>query len=109
VLAASGNQWCAFHDPAREQARRRAASKGGKSKPSKELLDIKQRLSTLADDVLSGEVDKSVGAVVSQILNVYLKAISTELTVREQTELIERMESIEEALQARRKGWYGGA
>ncbi len=99
---------CWAHDPANREKRRRMASKAAKSKPNRELIDIKQRLSTLADDVLAGSVDKGVGAVVSQILNVYLRAITVELTVKEQLELVERMNAIEEALQSRRKGWYGG-
>jgi hypothetical protein len=46
--------------------------------------------------VLTGEVDKGTGAVVSQVLNVYLRAVSVELKAREQQELIERLEALEE-------------
>jgi hypothetical protein len=49
--------------------------------------------------VLEEKVDKGVGAVVSQILNVYLRAISVELKAREQLELIERLEALEEGLE----------
>ena len=45
-------RFCWWHDPANADKRRRAASKAGKSKPSRELVGIKQRLSDLADDVL---------------------------------------------------------
>jgi hypothetical protein len=88
---------CWAHDPKNAERRRRGQSRGGKSKPSKELLSIKQRLSNLADDVLEAKVDKGVAAVASQILNVYLRAISTELAVREQLELLERLEALEGA------------
>jgi hypothetical protein len=91
--ASSGLCWA--HDPANAERRRRGQSRGGKNKPSRELVGIKQRLSDLADDVLEEKVDKGVGAVVSQILNVYLRAGSVELKVREQTELIERLEALE--------------
>jgi hypothetical protein len=47
--------------------------------------------------VLEEKVDKGVGAVASQILNVYLRAVSVELKAREQQELIERLEALEEA------------
>lgn len=44
-------------------------------------------------------MDKGVAAVASQILNVYLRAISTELAVREQLELVERLEALERSVE----------
>jgi hypothetical protein len=87
---------CWAHDP--KNAERR-----------KELLSIKQRLSDLADDVLEGNVDKGVAAVASQILNVYLRAVSTELAVREQLELLERLEALEGAAEQQKGGKRWGA
>jgi hypothetical protein len=78
------------------------ASRAGKSKPSRELTEIKQRLSDLADDVLAGRQDKAVAAVASQVLNVYLRAISVETKLKEQLELIGRLESLEEGLEQSR-------
>jgi hypothetical protein len=98
---------CWAHDPANAERRRRGQSRGGKNKPSRELVGVKQRLSDLADDVLAGEVDKGVAAVASQVLNVYLRAVSVELKAREQLELIERLEALEEALE--QKGTRYGA
>jgi len=95
---------CWAHDPKNAERRRRGQSRGGKSKPSKELVSIKQRLSDLTDDVLEAKVDKSVAAVASQVLNVYLRAVSVELKVNEQFELIERLEALEEVLKGRRTG-----
>src|SRR5919112_285409 len=98
--------FCWWHDPANADARKQAAARGGKregrGRPQAELSDIKRRLSELADDVLEGRQDKAVAAVVSQVLNVYLRAVSVELKVREQTELIERLEALEEALEQRK-------
>jgi len=68
------------------------------------LADIKRRLSDLATDVLEGRQDKGVAAVASQVLNVYLRAVSVELKAREQLELIGRLEALEEALRAEGKG-----
>jgi hypothetical protein len=65
----------------------------------RELASIKTRLSDLADDVLAGEVDKGVAAVACQVLNVYLRAVSVELKAKEQLELVERLEALEEALE----------
>jgi len=97
-------RYCWWHDPANADKRRRAASKAGKSKPSRELAGIKQRLSDLADDVLEGRQDKGVAAVVSQVLNVYLRAVSVELKTREQLELVERLEALEEGLEQSKGG-----
>ena len=92
------NGLCWAHDPANAERRRRGQSRGGKNKPSRELAGIKQRLSDLADDVLEGRQDKGVAAVASQVLNVYLRAVTVELKVREQQEFIERLETLEERL-----------
>jgi hypothetical protein len=97
-------RFCWWHDPANADKRRRAASKAGKAKPNRELASIKRRLSDLADDVLTGAVDKGVAAVASQVLNVYLRAVSVELKVNEQLELIERLESLEEGLEQQKGG-----
>jgi hypothetical protein len=99
-------QWCWNHHPDYEQARRRRATKGGKrggrGRPQAELSDIKRRLSDLADDVLEGRQDKGVAAVASQVLNVLLRAISVETKLKEQFELVERLESLEEGLEQSR-------
>ena len=92
-------RFCWWHDPANADKRRRAAWKAGKSKPSRELAGIKQRLSDLADDVLAGEVDRAVAAVASQVLNVYLRVVSVELKIREQQEITERLEELETLLE----------
>jgi hypothetical protein len=97
-------EYCWWHDPANAEKRRRAASKAGKAKPNRELTGIKTRLSDLADDVLEGRQDKAVAAVASQILNVYLRAISIETKLKEQLELVERLESLEEGLEQSRGG-----
>ncbi len=96
---------CWLHDPINRETRRRITSKAGKSRgPSRELAAIKQRLSNLADDVLEGRQDRGVAAVVSQVLNVYLRAVSVELKVNEQRELIERLERLEEAAERKSEG-----
>jgi hypothetical protein len=103
VEAIPDAEWCWSHHPDYEQARRRRASKGGRrggrGRPQVELANIKARLSDLADDVLEGRQDKGVAAVASQVLTVYLRAVSVELKVREEMEIRERLEALEEALE----------
>ena len=98
--------YCYQHDPARAAERKRNASRAAKSKPSRELAGIKARLSDLADAVLEGRVNRGVGAVASQILNVYLRAISVETRVKEVQELEERIRALEKS---EGEGWREGA
>jgi hypothetical protein len=103
----SGSQtYCYQHDPARQAERKRNASKAARSKPSRELQDIKRRLSELADDVLEERVERGIGAVASQVLNVYLRAVSVVLKAREQEEFEQRLEELEQAL--KQQGMGGG-
>ena len=101
------NGLCWLHDPTRSEERKRAASKAGKSKPSKELQNVKQRLSDLASDVLEGRADRADAAVAGQLLNYFVRAVSVELKAKEQLELIERLEAIEQAQQENGGRGYG--
>ena len=101
-IVGDSSEYCYSHDPSRQAERRRNASKGGRAKGNHDLADVKARLRRLADDVLRGEVDKGVGAVVATVWGVYLRAVSTELAVKEQEELVGRLEALEEAINARR-------
>jgi hypothetical protein len=106
--------YCWWHDPANAEARKQAASRGGKragrGRPQAELTNIKQRLCSLADDVLAGEVDRSDASVAGQLLNTVIRAIGMEMKVREVEELVEEVNAIKEALETRgKRGWYGGA
>jgi hypothetical protein len=94
-----GEQWCYNHDPARAAERKRAASRAGKSKPNRELQEIKARLRELADDVLDGSVDRGDAAVAGQLLNTVIRAVGVELKVKEQTDLIERLEELERLME----------
>jgi hypothetical protein len=106
ALDSSGLCWA--HDPKNAERRRRGQSRGGRSKASKEIQDIKQRLLGLADQVLDGSIDKDTGAVASQVLNVYLRAVSVELKVKEVTELEARLEQLEQAQAPRGRGSQWG-
>ncbi len=111
--AMRNSQWCIGHDPDQAEARRRRASKGGKrggrGRPQAELATIKARLSDLADDVLEGRQDRADAAVAGQLFNTYLRAVAVELRAREQLELIERLEALEEMLEARQGAGRRGA
>jgi hypothetical protein len=106
-----GSEYCYAHHPDHSRERRRHASRGGKrggrGRPQNELADIKAEVHAVIEDVRIGELEKGVGSVIAQLYGVLLKAVSTELAVREQLELVERMEALEEAMLAQKKGWHG--
>jgi|SRR5215211_172971 len=97
-------EYCYSHDPGRQSERRHNAAKGGKAKASQELTNVKARLRRLAEDVLAGEVERGTAAVLSTIWGVYLRAVSVELKAKEQLELVERLEILEEGLEHKNEG-----
>ena|SRR5215203_637344 len=103
-IVSAEQQLCYSHDPSRASERKRHAARGGKAKASGELGRVKARLQALADMVEDGQMDRADAAVISQIWGCYLRALSVELKVREATELIERLESLEEAAERKNEG-----
>jgi hypothetical protein len=92
---------CWWHDPANAEARRRAASRAGKSKPNRELSEIKELLKDLTNRVLKVEgcdpLDTGPAAVANQLINTRLRAIEQERRLKETEELEERIEALEQA------------
>ena len=103
--------YCWWHDPANADKRKQAASKGGKragrGRPSVELARLQGRFEELAAKVLSGEIERGVGAVAGQLLNGARACVRDGLAAREQEELIERLEALEEALETKQGARYG--
>ena len=97
-IVSAEQKYCYSHDPARASERRRNAARGGKAKASGELGRVKARLQALADMVQGGQMDRADAAVISQIWGTYLRAVSLELKAREQLEITERLEQLEEDL-----------
>ncbi len=95
--------YCVAHDPARADARKRNASKGGRAKRDADLPDVKAWLLSLASDVQEGKLEAKDGTAVSQILNIWLRSVETERKIKEQEELEERLESLERVLRERSK------
>jgi len=90
--------FCWAHDPNNSEKRKKTASKAGKvGKPAAELSQVKLKLRQLGEDVLAGRVERATGSVVAQIYGVLLKAFEQERRLREQEELIQRLEILEQA------------
>ena len=113
VIVGPGHTHCYAHDPARAEERRRNASRGGRrggrGRPSAELARLQQRFEELADKVLSGEVERGVGAVVGQLLNGARACVRDGLAAREQEELVARLEEVEQILEQRKGDGRWGA
>jgi hypothetical protein len=106
-IVSAEQSYCYSHDPARSEERRRNAARGGKARATGEIGRVKARLQTLADMVEEGQMERADAAVISQIWNVYLSAVRTELKVREVGELEQRLEEVEEILRQRKATRWG--
>ncbi len=99
---------CWSHDDRMADERRRRASKGGKrggrGRPQAEITDVKRELREVIEAVRSGELDRSIGAVVFQGYTVLLKAHAVALDTQERLELLERLERLEDAATAHKQG-----
>ncbi len=98
-VAARGSDVCTAHDPARKEARHRNASKAARSKPGREIKDLKAQLESLANDVLNESVEPKVGAVVNQILNTRARLIEVDRKLRETEELARELEELRELVE----------
>ncbi len=103
-IVGASKQYCYAHDPARAEARKRNASKGGKSKPNREIAGIKNQLATMVNEVLTGAVATAPYAVAGQLINTRLRAVELERKVKETEELEERIEALEQTTGNREKG-----
>ena len=88
-------RYCWWHDPDNAEERRRAASKAGKSRPSRELPAIKAQLRDLTEQVLAGGLETGRAAVANQLINTRLRAIEQERKNRETEDLEARIEAME--------------
>jgi hypothetical protein len=92
---------CWWHDPANADRRRRAASKAARSKPNRELSEVKELLKNLTERVLGLEgtehLETGQAAVANQLINTRLRAIEQERKVKETEDLEARIEALERA------------
>jgi hypothetical protein len=100
--AMRNSEWCINHHPERAELRRRRASKGGKragrGRPIAELAALRDENAEVRRRLLEGELLPNVAAVAVQSINTDIRAVGAAIKAREQEELVERLESLEEAL-----------
>jgi hypothetical protein len=102
-IVSASQKFCFAHDPATASQRSGNASKAARSKPSRVLKVVKERLRTLAEDVLEARVDQDAAGVAARILGVYLRAAEQERKVQE--EILERIEALEQKREGGRRRW----
>jgi antitoxin (DNA-binding transcriptional repressor) of toxin-antitoxin stability system len=87
------------------------ASRAAKSKPNRELRDVKALLSDLTERVLGGEgvevLEAGRAAVANQLINTRLRAIELERKAKETEELEARIEELERGTEDNTEGWGG--
>jgi antitoxin (DNA-binding transcriptional repressor) of toxin-antitoxin stability system len=97
-------EYCWWHDPANADKRRRAASKGGRGGGGKEIRDLKKRISEVIDAVLEGSQDRGRAAVAIQGFNALKSVLELERKVKEQEEILERIEALEQSAETAKGG-----
>ncbi len=90
------NPYCFAHDPALAAARRAAASKAGRTKPSKEIKAIKEKITTLIDEVGSGDRDRNDAAVMLTGYRTLIGYLEMERKVREIDEVRAEIDELKE-------------
>lgn len=78
VLVAREGEFCYWHNPEKQQARKRNAAKGGRSRWSGELADVRAEIRTAIEGLKDGNLDPRTGAVVFQGYNTLLRCIEAE-------------------------------
>jgi hypothetical protein len=59
-IVGASQTYCFAHDPNRAAERARSASKAARTKPTRELSDVKKRLRQLAEDVMVARADRGM-------------------------------------------------
>ena len=95
---------CYQHDPERAEERKRNASRAGKS-GSKEVRDLKRRISDVIDAVLDGSQDRGRAAVAIQGFNALKGVLELERKIKETDALEARIEALEQSQEGGSRRW----
>jgi hypothetical protein len=107
-LEATNGSYCWSHAPETAQARKQRGRRGGKARGTGEMGEVKRQVRSVIAGVLSGKVERGVGAVLFQGYNTLLKAVEVERKIREQEELEERLEALEAMQEGQKRGKMWG-
>jgi hypothetical protein len=107
--ATGQNGLCWAHAPENADQRRRMASRAARSKPNRELRDVKALCEDLTERVLAGDLLPGPAAVANQLTNTRLRAIEQERKNKETEDLEARIEELERGQEAQEAGAWRGA
>jgi hypothetical protein len=82
-----GYEYCPAHRPDRAEARKKAASKAGRSKAGSVLYDLYRKLDNLGDEVAAGRTNRADASVAAQCYGVAVKAYEAWIKHREFEEI----------------------
>src|SRR5688500_7363941 len=95
--------YCWWHDPANQEARKRAAAKGGRGKATRKVAMLWDRVMGVIDKVEAGELDPSKANTMLRGYNVLIAQRRLELDEEERREILPRLEELEAEAESRRK------
>ena|SRR5215204_5795385 len=101
-------RFCWWHDPKNAERRRRAASRGGRSRPSTEVRTIKEEIKTVIADVKAGELDRNDASAMIQGYRALKDYIALERQIHETDVLAAEIEEIRQIIaerEGRRQTW----
>jgi hypothetical protein len=96
--------FCWWHDDKNAEQRRRAASRGGRGKPSRVTRDLHLLLESLTERVLAGGIEPYPASVAGQLVGVRLRLLEFERRVRETDTLELKVEELTTALERQKVG-----
>jgi hypothetical protein len=95
------SEWCAAHHPEFAEARRingkKGGKRGGRGRPLAELKALRAENGQLREKMLKGELEPHKLAVAVQSINVDIRCLDVEMKAKEQEELEQRIEALENA------------
>jgi hypothetical protein len=101
-----GSQWCYVHHPDHADERRRHGARGGKrggrGRPIAELASLRDENADIRRRLLEGELLPNVAAVAVQSINTDIRAVGAAMKAREQEEILERLQALEQTQEGER-------
>jgi hypothetical protein len=89
--------YCWWHDPNNATQRRRAASRGGRSRPSREVRTIKEDIKEAIGKLECEELDRNIARAMFSGYSVLLDYIKLERGVYLEEELAARVEALKQS------------
>ena len=105
----ANGMWCWAHDPQNADQRRRQASRAARSKPNREVRNLKVEVKSLIADVKNGGQDRADAAVMLQGYRVLKDLVELDRKIKETDELAQRIEELEETIEQENGGKRWGA